>query len=177
MPEEPQQNKDGLIAIYQQICTSYQENVDFRAKLLGFLPLATGGGIFLLLNTLTDETKHYMFPVGVFGFAITLGLFSYEIHGILRGNLLIISGNKIERELGIKGQFYAWPLGVQIPFAASVIYPAVLAAWTFFAFVFTWPRISLWAAFVVFIVGFTWTILYTRWINRRLSTSILREET
>jgi hypothetical protein len=90
MPEEPQQNKAGLIAIYQQICTSYQGNIDFRAKLLGFLPLATGGGIFLLLNTLTDETKQYMFPVGVFGFAITLGLFSYEIHGILRGNLLII---------------------------------------------------------------------------------------
>jgi hypothetical protein len=38
---------DHLKAAYQELCHSYRAIDDFRAKLLGFLPLATGTGIFL----------------------------------------------------------------------------------------------------------------------------------
>ncbi len=170
MSVDPQDNRESLIAAYQQLCTSYQAIADFRAKLLGFLPLATGGGIFLLLNTLTDETKQFMLPIGAFGFAITLGLFSYEIHGIGTGDALIRRGKLIEDELGIHGQFQAQPREVVslIPFAASVIYPAVLAAWAFLALVFAWPQAAPWGAVVVFIVGFVWTTIRNLRLRRSL---------
>lgn len=35
---------DNLKAAYQELCSSYHAIDDFRAKLLGFLPLATAGG-------------------------------------------------------------------------------------------------------------------------------------
>ena len=43
---------DNLLAAYQQLCSSYHAIDDFRAKLLGFLPLATGTGLFLVLDKL-----------------------------------------------------------------------------------------------------------------------------
>ena len=44
---DPQDEK--LKTTYDQLCYSYRAIDDFRAKLLGFLPLATGTGIFLLI--------------------------------------------------------------------------------------------------------------------------------
>ena len=43
---------ENLRAAYQQLCSSYHAIDDFRAKLLGFLPLATGTGLFLVLDKL-----------------------------------------------------------------------------------------------------------------------------
>ena len=37
-----------LSSAYDQLCSSYRAIDDFRAKLLGFLPLVTGGGLILL---------------------------------------------------------------------------------------------------------------------------------
>src|SRR3954470_18236646 len=37
-------------AAYGRVCESYQAIDDFRMKLLGLLPVATGTGVFLLLN-------------------------------------------------------------------------------------------------------------------------------
>lgn len=51
-PEDPQRN--NLATGYQELCNSYRAIDDFRAKLLGFLPLATGTGIFLLLDKLQN---------------------------------------------------------------------------------------------------------------------------
>src|SRR5215204_2208982 len=95
--------------VYQELCNSYRAIDDFRAKLLGFLPLATGTGIFLLVsnlisnvqdvqnpapktevqnlaaktevpNLLTPETMTaFLWAAGAFGFSITLGLFFYEL--------------------------------------------------------------------------------------------------
>ena len=49
---------EDLRAAYQEVCKSYLAVDDFRAKLLGFLPLVSGTGIFFLLNeTFTDATK------------------------------------------------------------------------------------------------------------------------
>jgi hypothetical protein len=42
------EKNENLKTVYQQLCESYRAIDDFRAKLLGFLPLATGTGIFLL---------------------------------------------------------------------------------------------------------------------------------
>lgn len=82
--------------IYQQICDSYRAIDDFRAKLLGFLPLVSGTGIFLLLNNPSDALKGVMGPIGAFGALITLGLFAYEIYGAEKCTTLIQAGKRLE---------------------------------------------------------------------------------
>ncbi len=93
MPGEKQSSSkdtdEELKAFYQEVCTSHQGIADFRAKLLGFLPLASGTGIFLFLNlTSSTGTKQYLLPIGVFGFVVTLGLAFYAIQRcLLHGHL------------------------------------------------------------------------------------------
>ena len=50
MPDE------NTLTAYKKLCTSYRAIDDFRAKLLGFLPLATGG-VFLLIDKPEDFEK------------------------------------------------------------------------------------------------------------------------
>ena len=84
MPNEERtdsQQDDNLKAAYQQVCSSIQAIDDFRATLLGFLPLVSGAGVFLLLNDAFSDPKRQSFfspflgPIGLFGFVITLALF------------------------------------------------------------------------------------------------------
>jgi hypothetical protein len=46
---------DYLELAYTQLNNRYAEITDFRAKLLGLLPLATGTGAFLLLERTQDQ--------------------------------------------------------------------------------------------------------------------------
>src|SRR5271165_5007731 len=136
---------DNRRAVYQELCNSYRAIDDFRARLLGFLPLATGTGILLLLdklrnfNGLNVETKSLLAAVGAFGFVITLGLFAFKIYGIRKCHALILAGQQLEGELRSDGQFFHRPREVigfiNEPFAAGIIYPAVAAAWIFLALV------------------------------------------
>jgi hypothetical protein len=180
--------QDELLKVYEQLCNSYRAIDDFRAKLLGFLPLATGTGVFLLVN---DQAKikliHSIFrPIGAFGFIITLGLFFYELYGIKKCTHLIRAGIELETHLRIKnGQFTRRPPGVALlinePLAAGVIYPAVLAAWTFLFFAFSqiqdaaqgpsqdaaplkFRDVAQWWAIGVFLVGFAVSFLYNLWL-------------
>ena len=163
-----------LSTVYQQLCSSYHEIDSFRAQLLGRLPLATGAGIGLLYVTngsLSDETKGFLPAIGLFGFVVTLGLFAYEIYGIKKCHALIGGGRQMEHELGIDGQFSRRPrsvLGIiNEPFAAGVIYPAVLAAWTYVAVVFVdWLKGSgWWIAGLVFLAFFALSLGYNLWLK------------
>ena len=165
---------ENLKAVYQQLCDSYRAIDDFRAKLLGFLPLATSG-IFLLssINTKLD----FLGSIGVLGSVVTLGLFCYELYAITKCHNLIVTGRQIEGQLGIAGQFRNRPREVarviNEPFAAGIIYPAVLAAWMFLALAFSPPQVAAlapnasWIAFVVFLVGFAVTAFYNCWLGKR----------
>ena len=42
------QQAENVRTVYREPCTSYRAIDDFRMKLLGLLPLATGAGIFLV---------------------------------------------------------------------------------------------------------------------------------
>jgi hypothetical protein len=166
----------NLNAAYQELCKSYHAIDDFRTKLLGLLPLATAGGIVVLLKDRNDlesldvGTKGLLAAVGAFGGLITLGLFAYELYGIKKCGALILAGKLMERSL-LKntehiydGQFVSRPHEVariiNEPFAAGVIYPAVLSAWVFFVLHFASPQANPWAAIVVFIVGCVGTLIY-----------------
>ena len=176
--------QDELLKVYEQLCNSYRAIDDFRAKLLGFLPLATGTGVFLLITDRTkiDFIQPLFLPIGLFGFAITLGLFFYELYGIKKCTHLIKAGKEIENDLKIiNGQFTSRPPGVGIlinePFAASVIYPAVLAAWTFLALAFQGqPQdtgsldirdTAQWWAIRVFLVGFAVSFFYNLFLIKK----------
>ena len=158
---------DAQLKAYEQLCISYRAIDDFRAKLLGFLPLATGTGIFLLAKNPTPDSRAFFGSIGAFGFLTTLGLFAYEIYGIRKCGALIGAGKKIEESLEIcrLGQFFSRPqhvglVAINEPFAAAIIYPAVLAAWAFLALVFYWRHAAVWSAGLVFLTGFVGTLIY-----------------
>ena len=162
---------------YDQLCQSYRAIDDFRSKLLGFLPLATGAGIWTLSKEVVDASSvgaaraGVFTAVGVFGALVTLGLFAYEIYGIKKCGALIKAGQRAEALLKVEnGQFLSRPQNVvhvvNEPFAAGVIYPAVLAAWTFFALAFKWPEANPAVPLLVFMVGLVGTLLYDRVLRR-----------
>src|SRR2546423_10814248 len=80
---EQQTAQNSVVAAYQEVCTSYHALEDFRTKLLGFLPLASGAGIFFLLNDpflqpdKQNFLKPFLFPIGLVGAIVTLGLLIY----------------------------------------------------------------------------------------------------
>jgi len=176
-PDNDKKVNPDLIKVYDLLCQSYRAIDDFRAKLLGFLPLASAGGAFLLLNDpeKIKFAKPFLEPLGIFGFVVTLGLFFYEIYGIRKCHALINAGKKIECSLHITdGQFTKRPRNVLYlinePLATGMIYPAVLAAWMFLALVFPQPqsdqppaieaafRVAMW----IFGIGLLITLIYSR---------------
>lgn len=169
MPDEIKDSRpDNLRAVYQQLCDSYRAIDDFRTKLLGLLPLATGTGLFFLVtdNEKIASVQRYSQPIGFFGFIVTLGLFFFELYGIKKCTHLIRAGKEIEEELNVdSGQFSRRPQGVagviNEPLASGVIYPAVLAAWTFLALVFSRSQdAATWWAVRVFLIGFAFSFAY-----------------
>ena len=167
-------DEEDLRLVYQQLCASYHAIDDFRGKLLGFLPLATGTGIFLVLGNLSaarmEELRVEFGVVGCFGFLVTLGLFSFELYGIKKCHALIEAGKDIERQLGVPGHFAKRPRElagvINEPFAAGIIYPAVLAAWTYVAiFNVDRPPAAI-AAGLVFVLGFATSLIYNMLMGR-----------
>jgi hypothetical protein len=168
--EKRMQENDNLKLVYGQLCNSYRAIDDFRTKLLGFLPLATGTGIFFLVTD-SEQIKqmHEILPVvGAFGFFITLGLFLFELYGIKKCDCLIKTGIKLEEQLGLEyGQFIRRPRGIfgliNEPFAAALIYSTVLAAWVYIALIpLDCDTIKIIAAVFVLIIGFFWVLFYNK---------------
>jgi len=116
----------------------YQKIDDFRAKLLGFLPLVSGTGIFFLLSESTFKVdRRYLLAVGLFGFAVTLGLLFYELRGVQRCVRIMNVAAMLEEEMNLIGpfrlrvrSFYGF---INEPVAAGIIYPSVLSAWAYVA--------------------------------------------
>lgn len=154
--QKSQAQKEYEFKFYEECCKSYHRIDDFRAKLLGFLPLASGAGIFLSLqkNGGKDFEEHLL-PIGIFGFVVTLGLLFYELRGVQRCIRLANLGRLIEEKHGILGQFSGWPHSVlrfiNEPIAAGFIYSVVLGAWSYIAF---HPDKMEWIAVIVFILSF-----------------------
>jgi len=163
---------ENIMTVYRELCASYRAIDDFRTKLLGLLPLATGG-IFLFIPN-SDKFPAIvplLLPMGCFGFAITLGLFCFELYGIRKCTCLIDTGRELEEQMGeVKGQFATRPPGIlgfiNEPLAAGIIYPAVLAVWFFLASYNPGRENSYGVALGVFIVGFLISCLYLYGLKR-----------
>jgi hypothetical protein len=130
---------ESLRLLYQETCKSHATITDFRAKLLALLPLASGTGALLLLTS--DTNTRYFGPIGLYGLAITFGLFMYELRGIQNCKALRRQAAALEEELRIPagdGQFRDRPeaaLGgfVGAEGASWVVYLAILAGWAYVA--------------------------------------------
>ena len=92
----PDTDPDDLRTAYAELCTSYRAIDDFRAKLLGFLPLVTGGGLVLLTGRADGVRSEFFKPVGLFGIAVTAGLLAYELFCIRKCNALLEAGKALE---------------------------------------------------------------------------------
>jgi hypothetical protein len=140
LPNQP----EALRMVYEEVCRAHDGIADFRGKLLALLPIASGAGIFLLLGLDKDSLdiiKQYLPPIGFFGVLVVFGLYLYELRGIQKCNVLTQCGKRLEQELlgnavG-RGAFTDDPpsaLGfVGATWAARVIYPATIGAWTYVA--------------------------------------------
>ena len=162
---------------YDQTCASYHSIDDFRAKLLGFLPIASSGGLFLVVQATESSSSGVLVAAGVFGFVVTLGLLAYEIFGIKRCHYLIEFGRRLELDMYLQdGQFqrrphevvpafghWKLPVGIDEPLATALIYPAVLAGWAFVAIQVGSPIWAAVGALTVFLVGF---VLIVQWDSR-----------
>lgn len=177
-------NGENLRAAYGQLCASYLAIDDFRGKLLQLLPVGTG--IFLaipeFLNgdaALAKLVRPLYAPLGYFGIAITIGLFALEMFGIRKCAYLIEAGKCMERSLGVVGQFQLRAPSlfgyISEPFAAGVIYPAVIAAWVYMALQGTqtsyWNGLPLLAFALLFLCSFAFIV----WLHKVDSTSVAKK--
>lgn len=134
--EVKEATEDTLRSEYEEVCKSHQAITDFRGRLLGLLPLASGAGILLLLDRqgATPGTT-LLVAVGLFGAAVTLGLYFYERRGMVECLVLRKRGENLERALHIsedQGHFQNNTPGFVGPQGAGpIVYFAVMAAWLF----------------------------------------------
>jgi hypothetical protein len=175
---DPGKKDENIRTIYQELSTSYRSIDDFRTKLLGFLPLATGGIFAFLIDPkhisdgkLGDITKDLLSLVGGLGALVTLGLYAFEIYGIRKCTALIKVGEHLERELGTQhGQFTDRPEGVlryiSEPLASGIIYPTVLASWIWLAWYGSGSANALSWAVGVFIAFFLLSLLFIVWLRQ-----------
>jgi hypothetical protein len=161
----------NIRAAYDQLCASYHAIDDFRAKLLGFLPLVTGGGLVLLTGKGDRVAQEFFLPIGLFGLVVTLGLFTYELYGIKKCHALINAGQDLESALTEQpGQFRSRPRAVlghiNEPMAAALIYPGVMGAWAYLATYHAARQAGPVLAAVVFVTGFAATFEYDRQLGK-----------
>jgi hypothetical protein len=150
--------------MYQELCQSYHQIDDFRAKLLAALPVASAGGAFFLIGGKLDNLADgkalaaaapLLTAVGAFGATVTVALLCYEIYGIMRCGALINAGISLEQALGVNGQFISRPNEyINEPFAAAIIYPAVVAGWSYLALFANAVGPARWIAAAIFLAGF-----------------------
>jgi len=108
----PEASAESLMKAYEEICKSYHSIDEFRTRLLGFLPLSSLVGIFLIdpakWTSATNMELGELFGfASLFASLLTLALFGYEIRGMRRTHTLITEGFHLEQQLGIvHGQFH-----------------------------------------------------------------------
>ena len=91
---------------FQEAYRGFESIQAFRVKLLAFLPLASGTGVFLLLGTLPHGARVHLPAVGAFGFLMTVGLFLYELHAMRDCKHLLACVAVLERKLDLPSGDY-----------------------------------------------------------------------
>ena len=178
--------EEAQLAAYEQLCQTHRamdsdlgaKLLGFLPKLLGFLPLVVGAGLALTTGKSSALSTDLLPPLGVFGLAVTLGLFLYQLYNFTRLHTPIEAGMSMEKSMGLDGQFSTRPralLGIgDETFAAAIVYPAVMAAWIYLALIQASPGVRTTLAGLVFGVGFVVTIVFSRWLEYQTRVNAFR---
>ena len=156
-PAQAPSSDEDFRMIYQEIGTRHQSIQDFRAKLLGFLPLVTAGSF--VTTILSDPGKaralsNLVLPFGLLGAIVTLGLFFYEIENLKRETLLTAQGAELEKKVNIVGSFsLRSPLVFNAHSAAGLIYSTTFAGWVCLALWFALPGIAIYIALLILAIS------------------------
>jgi hypothetical protein len=133
------EESEGYKALYEEVCRQHDGITDFRAKLLGFLPLASGAAILLLPKNGAALSVHapHLLAIGMFGILVTMGLFVHEIRGIEKCVTLIKVARSLEKRLSneLEGAFRSKRPAIEMRTPARIIYFAVALAWAYIAVV------------------------------------------
>jgi predicted enzyme related to lactoylglutathione lyase len=175
---QPSDPSAALASVYTEVCTNHRAIADFRAKLLALLPTVSGAAIFVLLAR-NDTGGLPLAAIGLFGFAVSFGLFMYDLRGIQDCIELRRRAQEIEAALGVKREelslFRGWPpprvLGLADEVGAGwIVYTAVLGSWIYLA----GSGSSIWDAdrgrllvvlYVILLIGFV------AWFGRRIRSA------
>jgi hypothetical protein len=173
---------NNLIKIYDECSNGYHKVDDFRAKLLGFLPLASGIAILGTLYIKKEKGSDYFLSdhhitIGIFGIFVTLGLLVYELKGIEKCTQFIKLGEWIEGQMEDNlvngkirvGYFTELLKGNSVinePVASAFIYSIVLALWTYVSCLKIYP-LSYIIAGLVLLISFIFVIIYWRRILKK----------
>jgi hypothetical protein len=143
----------ALEPLYAEVCRAHGAITDFRGKLLALVPTLSGAAFAVIIGTRKDFDLRLLLPVGIFGVAVTLGLFCYELRGMLLCVELRNRGEKLEEamqrpavdaEEEMRGHFLCrtehhrigdagklfktnWPISV--PTASFVVYSSAILGW------------------------------------------------
>jgi hypothetical protein len=130
--------EQALETMYKEVAAQHNKIDDFRAKLLGFLPVVTGAGLFAVLEKDPPSTCHFgafTTIIGIVGALSSVGLFVHELRGITDCYMLIGIGNKLEHKLTTDARWgpFSSRQGcrglVSREAAALFVYPTTIAAW------------------------------------------------
>jgi hypothetical protein len=177
-------SREYLETVYTEIHNRYAGITDFRAKLLGLLPLATGTGVFLAWERAQAQTdERFLGPIGIFGLIVILGLFAYEIRGMQRCQMLEEQGKCLKKKMELEGlgPFHRpdrW-LGNMLgaPAAGLIIYVATAVAWTCLAaYGLMSPGRLTWTLLVGGLVGFL-VVVTASWFPLRRRLEQIRSST
>src|SRR6185437_14372257 len=143
----------ALESLYAEVCKAHDAITNFRGKLLALVPTLSGAAFALIIGTGEDFNLRLLLPVGIFGATVTLGLFCYELRGMLLCVELRNRGEKLECMMqrpaadvpvDIRGHFLKrkehheisdalelleinWPISV--PTASFIVYSNVVLGW------------------------------------------------
>jgi hypothetical protein len=100
--EDPGPGKGRVSALeplYAEICKAHDSITDFRGKLLALVPSLSAVAFTLFIGTGKHFDQRLLLPVGIFGVTVSLGLFCYELRGMLLCHELRDRGGKLERAM------------------------------------------------------------------------------
>jgi hypothetical protein len=101
-PEDPGPGRGRVTALeplYAEVCQAHDSITDFRGKLLALVPSLSAVAFTLFIGTGKHFDQRLLLPVGIFGVFVSLGLFCYELRGMLLCHELRDRGGELERAM------------------------------------------------------------------------------
>jgi hypothetical protein len=129
-------NKDLVLKLYEQVCSTWKEMVGVRFKLLALVPTVSLALLATVLSTkglsegLTRSGKGIIVLLGLIS---TFGLYVYDVRNSVLHDDLISRARKIEDELGVDTGLFRGRLNAHGLFrhgvATKTIYFSAMLAW------------------------------------------------